>query len=110
MRLVPRPTPVAAADAADLARCQRVIAVVADLGGQVEGDAQPGDPLREEVPVPRVGFLRRGEARVLAHRPRSSPIHRGLDATREGESAGFFVEDVAHGTAPILTDRSRLDS
>ena len=25
-------------------------------------------------------------------------------------SAGFFVEDVAHGTAPILTDRSRLDS
>ena len=35
------------ADLADLARGQRVVGVVADLGGQIEGDGEAGLPLLE---------------------------------------------------------------
>ena len=67
---------------------QRVVGVVAHLRGQVEGDAQAADALRQEIAIPGVGLRGRAEAGVLAHRPQPAAIHRRLDAAREGEFAG----------------------
>ena len=62
----------------------RVVRVVADLGRQIEGDAQAGLSLPEQIAIALIGFLRRGEARILAHRPETRAIHRRLDAARIG--------------------------
>ena len=76
------------ADAADLARGQRVIRVVAHLRRQIEGDAQAADALRQQVPVALVGFRRRSEPGVLPHRPQPAAVHRRLDAAGEGKVPG----------------------
>jgi hypothetical protein len=62
----------------------RVVRIVTDLGRQVEGDAQTGLSLPEQVAITLIGFLRRGEARVLAHRPEARAVHRRLDTARIG--------------------------
>ena len=59
-----------------------VVRVVADLGGEVEGDRQSGLALVDQVAVAAVGFLGGGVASVLPHSPQPSPIHGGLDAAR----------------------------
>ena len=71
------------ADAADLALRVGRIRVVAHLGRQVEGDRQPGLALLEEVAEAPVRLLGGREARVLAHRPEATPVHRRLDAAGE---------------------------
>ena len=87
-----------------------MVRVVADLGWQVEGDAQPCYALGQQIPVAPVGFLRRGEARVLPHGPRPASVHRGLTATRERELTGSADVVWAHVTGPILPDGHRPDS
>ena len=68
----------------------RVVAVVAAVGGQVEGHRQPLLPGREVAPVEGVGLLGRGEPGVLPDRPRLVDVHRRVGAaqvrrdTREG--------------------------
>jgi len=76
------------ADLADLARRHDVIAVITDLGGQVEGDREAGLALVEQEAVALVGFLGGGVAGVLAHGPEAPAVHGGLDAAREGVLAG----------------------
>ncbi len=76
------------ADPSDFALGQRMVRVVAHLGRQVEGDAEAGDALREQVPIPPVGLRRRPEPRVLPHRPEAAAVHRGLDAAGKRERAG----------------------
>ena len=71
------------AGAADLARGALVVGVVAELRRQVEGDREPGLPAVEQVAEALVRLLRRGEARVLAHRPRPAAVHVGVGAARE---------------------------
>ena len=56
----------------------RVVGVVAHERGEVEGDRQAGLAVRQQVLVALVGFLRRGKARELAHRPKTGPVHRGV--------------------------------
>ena len=72
------------ADLAHLALGAHVVGVVTHLGRQVEGARQAGlTGLQEELETQ----VRRGgrtEAGVLAHRPESSPVHRGLDAAGVG--------------------------
>ncbi len=57
------------ADLPDLAARQLVVGVVARLGGQVEGDREPGLALGEVAAIQRVGLGRRRVARVRAHHP-----------------------------------------
>ena len=57
------------ADLADLAAGQRVVRVVAGLGGQVEGDRQAGLALGEVAPVERVGWPRRWSGRRTCASP-----------------------------------------
>ena len=73
---------------ADLARRQRIVAVVADLGRQIEGDAQAGLSLAEQVLEALVGLGGGAIARVLAHRPEAAAVHRRLHAAGEGVLAG----------------------
>src|SRR5208282_5022820 len=68
------------ADASDFALGQQMIRVAAHLRGQVERDRQPRLTLLEQVAVAAVRLLRAAEARVLAHRPQPSAIHRRLHA------------------------------
>ena len=75
------------ADAADLARGQRVVGVVAHLRRQVEGDAQAADALREQVAVAPVRLGGGAEPGVLPHRPEPAAVHRRLDAAGEREGA-----------------------
>jgi len=72
------------ADLADLGGCQRVVGIIADLRGQVEGDAQACLSLFEEIAVTPVGLFGGGEAGVLAHGPEPAAVHGGMDAAREG--------------------------
>ena len=57
------------ADLADLAFGQLVVAVVARLGGQVEGDGKAGLALRQVLTIELVGLRRRGMAGVGAEDP-----------------------------------------
>jgi len=59
---------------------QCVVGVQADLGGQVERDAETRLALLQEVTVPLVALLGGGVAGVLAHGPEASPIHGRLNA------------------------------
>src|SRR5439155_22407547 len=71
-----------------LALRARVVRVVAELGRKVEGDGEAGLPALEQVAETRIRLLSRGEARVLADRPRPPAVQVLVGATRERELAG----------------------
>jgi hypothetical protein len=75
-------------DSSDLAGGKFVVRVVAHLGRQIEGDAQPADAVVQEIAVPPVGFGRRPESRVLPHRPQPAAVHGRLNAAGEGKNTG----------------------
>ena len=66
----------------------RIVAVVATVGGEVEGDAQPLLPRREIAAIEGVGFLGRREAGVLADGPGPTGVHRRIRPTGERSDAG----------------------
>ena len=79
----------------DVAAHPRVVGVVAAVGGQVEGDAEPLLPGREVAPVERVGLLGGGEAGVLPDRPGLGGVHRRVgpaEVRREAGPGGERVE------------------
>ena len=57
------------ADLADFAACEHVIAVVAGLGREIEGDRKAGLALGEIPAIEFVGILRVGMARIGAEQP-----------------------------------------
>ena len=76
---------------AHVARDARVVAVIAPVGGEIEGhaDALPAGPERRAIE--RVGVLGGREAGVLADRPRPDGVHRGLRTAHERLEAGQRV-------------------
>ena len=68
---------------AHLAHRDRVIGVIADLGGQVEGHRKAGLALLQQVAVAPVGFFGGGVAGILAHGPEAAAVHGGLHAAGE---------------------------
>ena len=70
-----------------------MIGVVSHLRRQIERDAQSADAVREQVPVPRVGFGGRAEAGVLPHRPEAAAVHGRMNAARERKLAGLAELD-----------------
>ena len=82
---------------ADVAAHARVVAVVAAVGGEIEGDGQALLPGRDVAPVEGVGVLRRGEAGVLADGPRLRDVHGGIGPAQEGRDARIAVEEVEPG-------------
>ena len=77
-----------------------MIGVVSHLRRKIEGDAQPGDAMRQQIAVSSVGFRGRAETRILPHRPQPAAIHRRLDAARERK----FARE-AEGRVGIPTDK-----
>ena len=73
----------------DLAAGHRIVGVVADLGGEVEGHRQPGRPLLEQVAVAAVGLRGAGVAGVLAHGPQAPAVHVRVETAGEREVAGI---------------------
>ncbi len=69
---------------AHLALGTRIVGVEPELGREVERDREAGLTLTEEVAIAGIRLLGRGEASVLADRPRPSPIHVRVDAAGEG--------------------------
>ena len=63
------------ADLAHLAVRDPGIGVVSHLGGQVEGDREPGGARLDQLVIAAVGLLGSGEAGVLTHRPGPVDIH-----------------------------------
>ena len=72
---------------ADVTHHTRMVRVVAPVRGEVESDRQTLLPGGKVGAVELVGLLRRGEARILADRPRTARIHRGLGSARVGRLA-----------------------
>src|SRR5581483_10635711 len=78
----------------DVADDARVIAVVAAVGGEVEGDREARLPAGEVRAVEGVRLLRGREATVLPDRPRPLRVHRRVRAAEEREGAGDGVREV----------------
>ena len=86
----------------------RVVGVVPELRRQVERDREPGLAALEQVAEARVRLLGRGEARVLADRPRPAAVHVLVGPARERELARQLeleLRDVL-----VRVDRLDLDS
>ncbi len=77
---------------ADVTGHARVIAVVAAVGGQIEGDAQPALTGSEVPLVEGVALFGRGKAGILADRPRARGVHRGTRTTPKRVRARAFVQ------------------
>src|SRR5205823_4110072 len=90
-----------------LARGARVVGVVAELRRQVERDREPGLPALEQVAEALVRLLGRGEARVLANRPRPAAIHVSVGPARERELARLLE---LGGSVARVVDRLDLDA
>ena len=94
---------------ADVAAHPRVVGVVAAVGGQVEGDAEPLLAGREVAAVERVGLLGGGEAGVLPDRPRLGRVHRRVGAAQERGQPRPGVERVEPLEVLGPVDRQDVD-
>ena len=61
-----------------------MIGIETDLRGQIKCDRQSGSPVSEQIFVAFIGFFGISHARILAHGPQASAIHRGLHTASEG--------------------------
>ncbi len=74
-----------------------MVAVVAAMGGEIEGDRQALLAGGEIAPVEGVGVLRGGEPRILAQRPGLRHVHGGIGAAQIGRDARVSVEEIEPG-------------
>ena len=77
---------------ADIADDARMVAVIAAMGGKIEGDRDALLPGGEGLAVEGVGFLGGREAGILADGPGPAGIHGGARAAGEGREAGQAVQ------------------
>jgi len=79
------------------------------LGREIEGDGQTGLTLLEKIAEAAICVLGRGEARVLAHRPKAAAIHSRLDAPRvrvfaRAAKVAAFIESGGVGRGVQILD------
>src|SRR6476620_7830052 len=82
-----------------------MIAVIAAMGCEVEGDGKSLLPGGKVAPIECIGILRRGEAGILADRPGLCRVHRGVGAAQKRRLAGVRVEEVEPGEILFAIDR-----
>src|SRR4051812_9567098 len=58
-----------------------MVGVAAHLGGQVEGNREPGLAGLDEILETGISLFGGAEARILAHGPGPAAVHRWVDAT-----------------------------
>ena len=71
-----------------------VVAIVAAVRGEVEGDRKALLAAREIAPVEGVRILRRGEARILPDGPGLLDVHGGIGAAQERRQAWIGVQEI----------------
>ena len=71
-----------------------MVAVVAAMGGEIEGDRQALLPGGEIAPIERIGIFGGGEAGILPDRPRLGHVHGRVGAAQIRRDAGIGVEGV----------------
>ena len=69
-----------------------MVGVVAAVGGEVEGDGEPGLARGEVLAVEGVGLLGGGVTRVLAQGPGATGVHRRPGTADEGREARQRIE------------------
>ena len=69
-----------------------MVAVVAAVGGEIEGDREAFLAGGEIAAVEGVGILRRGEAGILPDGPWLGDVHGRVGAAQERRDAGIAVE------------------
>ena len=79
---------------ADVAGHARMVAVVAAVGGEIEGDREALLPGGEVAAVEGVAVLGRGEAGILPDRPGLGRVHGGVGAAQERRQAGPGAEEI----------------
>src|SRR4030042_3958423 len=65
-----------------------MVGIVTNLCWKVEGNAQTGLSMLQKIFVSLIRLLRGSESRILAHCPKTTPIHGGLDSPGEWELSG----------------------
>ena len=94
---------------ADVAEDARIIGVIAAMGRQVERDGKTFLTGGQVAAIERVGFLRGGETRVLADRPRTEHVHRRVRAAQAGRDAAGEIEMVHVVVFVMGVERANLD-
>ena len=94
---------------ADVAADARMIAIVAAMGGEIEGDGEALLPGGEVAPVEGVGIFRRGEAGILPDGPGLRRVHRRIGPAQERRLARIGVEEVETGKVAFAIDRLHGD-
>ena len=95
---------------ADIAGDARVVAVVAAVGGEIEGDREALLPGGEIAPVEGVGIFRRREAGILPDGPGLRRVHRRIGPAQERRLAGIRVEEIEPGEIGFAIDRLHRDA
>ena len=95
---------------ADIAGDARMVAVIAAVGGEIEGDREALLSGGEVAPVEGVGIFRRGEAGILPDGPGLRRVHGGVGAAQERRLAGISVEEVEAGEVGFAIDRLDRDA
>ncbi len=95
---------------ADIARDARVVAVVAAMGREVEGDREALLAGREVTAIEGVGILGRGEAGILPDRPGLMDVHGRIGAAQERRQPGEAVERLDPGTVLGAVERPDRDA
>ena len=98
------------ADPTDFAAGGRSVRVVADLGGQVEGDGEAGRALFQEIAVAAVRLRGAGVAGVLAHGPQPLAVHVLVEPAGEGELAGRVRSAVLPREVIRREERRKIDT
>ena len=87
---------------ADIADDARMVAVVAAMGREIEGDRQPHLPGRQILAVEAVRFLGGREAGILPDRPRPVGVHRRARPAQIGREARHHVAQLHAGVLDRL--------
>ena len=90
---------------ADVAGHARMVAVVAAMGGEIEGDGEALLPGGEIAPVEGVAVLCRREAGILPDGPGLRRVHRRIRPAQIGRLAGIGVEEIETLEVVFAVDR-----
>ena len=95
---------------ADIAGDARVVAVVAAMGGEIEGDRKTFLTGGEVAPVEGIGIFGGGEAGILPDRPRLGHVHGRVGAAQVRRDARIAVETIEAVEGIGAIDASDRDS
>src|SRR4030067_3682001 len=65
-----------------------MVGIVTNVCWKVEGHAQTGLPMLQEILVSLIRLFGRGKSCILTHGPEPPPIHGGLDSSCEWKLSG----------------------